>query len=88
MISLLVLLLKRKSSLYEVTKEILKNGGFNLRKFSTNTVMLQTKIDSCESPGQEEESISVPIQVQESYANTVLGLAQKVHSGERKVLGV
>ena len=71
-----------------MAKEILKEGGFNLRKFSTNAVMLQTRIDSCESPGQGEKTASIPVQLEETYANTVLGLTQKVHSGERKVLGV
>ena len=75
-------------SLYQTAKEILKEGGFNLRKFSTNAVRLQTRIDSCESPGQDEETASVPVQSEETYANTVLGLTQKVRSGERKVLGV
>ena len=75
-------------SLYQMAKEILKEGGFNLRKFSTNAVRLQTRIDSCESSGQGEETASVPVQSEETYANTVLGLTQKVRSGERKVLGV
>ena len=77
-------------SLYQTAKEILKEGGFNLRKFSTNAVRLQTRIDSCESPGQDacEETASISVQSEETYANTVLGLTQKVHSGERKVLGV
>ena len=46
------------------------------------------RIDSCESPGQGEETASVPVQSEETYANTVLGLTQKVRSGESKVLGV
>lgn len=76
-------------SLYQEAKEILKAGGFNLRKFFTNAVMLQMKIDSCESPSSGEESVAVvPVPVDETYASTVLGPNQKVHSGERKVLGV
>ena len=75
-------------SLYRVAKEILKAGGFNLRKFTTNAAMLQTRIDCCEFTGEGEEIASAPVQVEETYANTVLGLTQKVHSGERKVLGM
>ena len=70
-------------SLYQMAKEILKEGGFNLRRFSTKAVRLQTKTDSCESPGQGEKTTSVPVQSEETYANTVLGLTQKVRSGER-----
>ena len=76
----MMLLTKMKHS-HQVAKQILKAGGFNLRKFSTNAVMLQMKIDSCESPCQGEGTVSV---TEETYA---LGLTQRVHSGERKVLG-
>ena len=72
-------------SVYQVAKEILKAGG---REFSTNVVMLQMKIDSCESPCQGKGTVSVTVPVEETYASTVLGLTQRVHSGERKVLGV
>lgn len=76
-------------SLYQASKEILGEGGFNLRKFATNAVMLQMKIDSCESPSQGEETVSVvSVPVDETYASTVLGPTQRMHSGERKVLGV
>ena len=75
-------------SLYQVAKEILKGGGFNLRKFSTNAFMLQMKIDSCESLCQGKETVSVPVPVEETYTSTVLGPIQRVRSGERKVLGV
>ena len=50
-------------SLYQVPKEVLKEGGFNLRKFCTNAVMLQTWIEACESPGQCE---GVPAEVEET----------------------
>ena len=75
-------------SLYQVAKEILKAGGFNLRKFSTNAFMLQMKIDSCESLCQGEVTISVPVPVEETYVSTVLGPTQLKSAFMRKVLGV
>lgn len=72
-------------SLYQVAKEILKAGGFNVTKFATNAAMLQIRIDSCESPCQGEEIVSAP---KETYASTVLGPTQRMHSGERKVFVV
>ena len=69
-------------------KRILETGGFNLRKFCTNSAMLQMKIDACESPGPSEEMTSQSVRINESYANSTLGLSQKVHSGERKMLRV
>lgn len=65
-------------SLYRVAKKILKAGGFNLRKFSRNAVMLQVKIDSCESPCRDEETDSVPVPIEETYASIFLGSTQSV----------
>ena len=65
------------------SKEILRKGGFNLRKFSTNSPTLQKKID-------EKEGLSVPSRSnsEETYTKTALGQAQLVKPGEQKVLGV
>ena len=73
-------------SLYQAAKEIIKAGGFNLRKFFTNAVTLQMKIESCESPRQGKETIPVPSE--QTDASTVLDPTQRAHSGETKVLGV
>ena len=44
------------------------------------------KIDSCESLCQGEETVSVPVSVEETYASTVLGPTQSAF--RREVLGV
>ena len=75
---------------YSNSKMVLKDGGFNLRKFVTNSSDLQKKIYENErllqlpptdhSLNDEEES--------ESYTKFTLGTTQKVHTGEVKILGV
>ena len=69
--------------LFTRSKEMLKEGGFNLRKFCSNSTLLQMKIDS-----QEVHDKSVPTQTDETYASSTLGSAQSARTGERKVLGV
>ena len=62
-------------------KEILADGGFNLRKFYSNSALLQMKVDNQETPNSEPSA-------DESYAGDTLGTGQLVKMGERKVLGV
>ena len=64
---------------------MLKDGGFNLRKFVTNSGALQQKIDGHEGlspaelgPGGEDES----------YTKATLGTIQRINDGETKVSGV
>ena len=71
--------------LYTDSKSMLKEGGFNLRKFVTNSSALQQKIDRHEGlspaelgPGGEDES----------YTKATLGTTQRINAGETKVLGV
>ena len=74
--------------LYLMSKEILKKGGFNLRKFVTNSDVLQQKIDAHdEVQKQQEPSPMVPYS-EETYSKSTLGIAQSTQAGEQKVLGV
>ncbi len=66
--------------LFTTSKEILKEGGFHLRKFCSNSTLLQMKVEC-----QETLDKSAP---DETYTSTTLGSGQPVRSGERKVLGV
>ena len=66
---------------YEESQEIFKEGGFNLRKFSSNCKVLQDRIDEAEN--QNESSPT-----EESYAQATLGGVNKALKGEQKVLGV
>ena len=72
--------------LYQASKEILKAGGFNLRKFCSNSVLLQMQIDASEAPDQH---IHPHIgEAEETYVSSTLGPSHEEHSEERKVLGV
>uniref|UniRef100_A0A1X7V021 Uncharacterized protein n=1 Tax=Amphimedon queenslandica TaxID=400682 RepID=A0A1X7V021_AMPQE len=59
--------------LYCRLRDLLKGGGFNLRKYQTNG----TSNDSVNSKDQDE-----------SYAKATLGVSHSVHQPEPKVLGV
>lgn len=62
--------------LYLKSKKMLSEGGFNLRKFTTNDLRLQRRIDNEENPsltgdlGMEEE---------DTYTKSTLGLSQVLH---------
>ena len=70
--------------LYKESKSLLKEGGFNLRKFITNSSQLQERIDedegvlhACKNP-----------ELEETYTRSTLGTNQSLRSGEQKILGV
>ena len=69
--------------LYVKSKDILKSGSFNLRKFVTNSPALQDRINQAEGI-----TVTEPIHgpLEETYAKSVLGSAQHVRSGEQKIL--
>ena len=59
--------------LYCRFRDLLKGGGFNLRKYQTN--------------GTSSESVN-SVDQDESYAKATLGVSHSVHQTEQKVLGV
>ena len=69
--------------LFTEAKEILQQGGFNLRKFCSNSTFLQMKID-----GQETPDKSTTTHTEETYASSALGSGPHTGTGERRVLGV
>ena len=71
--------------LYTQSKEIFRSGGFNLRKFSTNSRELQLKIDQTETPTRVEDGLS---RLDETYAESTLGSAPAAMLGEQRVQGV
>ncbi|KAK6181726.1 hypothetical protein SNE40_009523 [Patella caerulea] len=74
--------------LYKSAKSKLLDGGFNLRKFKTNSSTLQTKIDECESNRNNSEQVDKSIQEDdESYAKLMVG-SQSESSENLKILGV
>ena len=67
--------------LFESSKDIMRGGGFNLRKFLTNNPQLQRKINAVEG------TLSIPAD-SEGYTQMTLGKSQTPTDDERKVLGV
>ena len=72
---------------YSDSKMMFKEGGFNLRKFVTNSSDLQKKIV------ENERLMPLPLtdhtlNDEESYAKLTLGTTQKVPTGEIKILDV
>ena len=67
------------------SRGILKEGGFNLRKFCSSSVSLQIRVEMTE---QLQHKANLSMESEESYSNSTLGLGQEMRSGEQKVLGV
>ena len=72
--------------LYVNSKTILKEGGFNLRKFLTNSTDLRRKIEEDEK--LLHMNMKPDSEGDDSYAQHTLGLSQHLDPGETKVLGV
>lgn len=70
-------------NLFQQAKQIMKDGGFNLRKFTTNSITLQQKIDTIEGTQPKVADLD-----DETYTSATLGNHQQVSTGEEKVLGV
>ena len=69
-------------SVYSMSKQILKEGGFILRKFRSNSSSLQQKIDAIEGASSSHSL------AEESYTGATLGTPQLAGSQEAKILGV
>ena len=80
--------------IFTMSKEILKEAGFNLRKFYSNSAALQARVnpdDGKKNPlvrAVTEETLAVTEELEESYSSSTLGGGQKLRRGEQKVLGV
>ncbi len=73
--------------LYSDSREVLKDGGFNLRKFRTNCTSLQLEFDSTNrSSGNLPASGSLSLE--ETYAEATLGKPHSLVASTVKVLGV
>lgn len=74
-------------TLYETSKRVLKEGGFNLRKFCTNSTSLQMKMDR-EASTDQTPNASKTGEADETYSSSTLCPSQNTQPGERKVLGI
>ena len=78
-------------ALYADSKEILKHGSFNLRKFVTNSPTLQNLIDAQEMtpPSKTIAGTSVAVEaLEETYTESTLPISTSNSPDEHKVLGV
>lgn len=73
-------------TLYRESKAMLREGGFNLRKFNTNSTELRELIHREENAGYPGDTSTV--HSDETYSKTVLGGVQSIAAGEQKTLGV
>ena len=73
--------------LYEGSKRILQEGGFNLRKFITNAPQLQRAIERKENSLVDSTTVSSN-DLDETYAKSTLGCTQTMSPTDQKVLGV
>ena len=75
--------------LYTQAKEILQRGGFNLRKFLTNSQHLQLRIDQAEKSRNQPKKIvreECPHYLDETYAEATLGSNPEQEAGEQRYL--
>ena len=73
--------------LYEESKQVLREGGFNLRKFTTNSPQLQKVIDRKENPPTDSITVCSG-DLDETYAKSTFGTVQTMSPTDQKVLGV
>ena len=75
-------------NLYTDAKEILRTGGFNLRKFATSSPQLQQRITRAEEALELDEEKAATKSFSPTYAEATLGNVQVTQPGEHKILGV
>ena len=77
--------------LYAKSKKVLAEGGFNLRKFVSNSQRLQNRIETSEEcnviNGNSMNDCRV-VEEDKTYTKDVLGRTQTSQGGEQKILGV
>ena len=71
--------------LYRESKSIFQEGGFNLRKFSTNEPELQQFFDAADQSTLTSDSTESS---EETYAKSILSGLQAESSTDQKILGV
>ena len=73
--------------LYKESKRILAEGGFELRKWESNSAVVMNEINSCEPPERDEIGNKI-VEETQSYADTVSNKRTLVAEYESKVLGI
>ena len=74
--------------LYTKSKEVFKSGSFNLRKFTTNSLLLQERINEAEG-NLVTPTIRPPCSnTDETYAKSTLGNASPLCPEGQRILGI
>ena len=74
--------------LYLDSRETLSHGSFNLRKFQSNSLSPQRRLDQGESPPEATSPASAVVSSEESCSEVMIPMESVGHPGEHKVLGV
>ena len=74
--------------LYKESKQVLQEGGFNLREFTNNKPQLQRAINMLENSPVSPANASSVCSEETTYAKSTLGEVQVVSPSEQKVFGV
>ena len=74
--------------LYTDAKGILQHGGFNLRKFITNSSTLQHQVGHEDEAKKPSDGLTGSKHLEQTYAESTLGNVQSTKPGEHKILGV
>ena len=75
--------------LYSTAKTLLKEGGFRLRKFCSNSMMLQSTVEREENQNPHHVSPALCLnETDETYASITLGTSRRCNPGRKSVLGV
>ncbi len=75
------------NKLFANSKAMLKEGGFNLHKFNSNSVSRANQ-DETNVVTPPPNGSGIAVESEEAYASSTLAPGQITHSGEWKVLGV
>ena len=75
-------------NLYESSKEIMKKGGFNLRKWISNSQEVSSYINGRESKSQASKVSSVISEDDQSFAKTAIPNSHDTDTEDFKILGM
>ena len=74
--------------LYQKAKDVLRQGGFTLRKWKSNNQDLMQRINDAEKSNILENGQKENPEIQDSFAKETLGTTADKHESKTKVLGI
>ena len=80
---------KEVMELFKVSKQMMQEGGFNLRKWLSNSKEVMSQINSSQSDGETEVPNEADVtEEDQSFAKTVLNVSETSEGEKVKVLGL